>query len=205
MRDGWLLLHIVVVSLAVGGAHLVLGAQPAVQEFAVIMDYPGNRFYPSSLTVKVGQPVRLFVTTLTREHVNRFSIEPWIRQSDVAMPGQVLVAEFTPNRVGTFKIINVGHRFENATALQALVYTLQQDKDVWVREAAARALGELGHRGALRALQVVAGNKQETGLVRERLRPRRFKGSIGDKRSGGSLEMLLPSSLRWRQGGIGPG
>lgn len=102
----------VVVVLALGGSAPVLSAQPGTQEFALIMDYPGNRFYPGSLTVRVGLPVRLFVTTLTREHVNRFSIEPWIRQSDVVMPGQVLVVEFTPNRVGTFKVVNVGHRFE---------------------------------------------------------------------------------------------
>ncbi|MGH2406038.1 MAG: HEAT repeat domain-containing protein [bacterium] len=58
-------------------------------------------------------------------------------------------------------------RRKNAAALQALVNTLQQDMDVWVREAAARALGDLGHRGALPALQTVARNKQEMGLVRE--------------------------------------
>lgn len=101
-----------IIFLLILGSAPALGAPASAQEFALIMDYPGNRFYPSSLTVKVGQPVRLFVTTLTREHVNRFSVEPWVRQSDVVMPGQVVVAEFTPSRVGTFKIVNIGHNFE---------------------------------------------------------------------------------------------
>ena len=107
----WVLVSGAIVTLAVGLPGPALGAQAAAQEFALIMDYTGNRFHPGSLTVKVGQPVRLFVTTLTREHVNRFSIEPWVKQSDVVMPGQVLVVEFTPNRVGTFTIVNVGHKF----------------------------------------------------------------------------------------------
>ncbi len=107
----WFRLSTIIVALVFGGLGPSLGAQASVQEFALIMDYPGNRFYPSALTVKVGQPVRLFVTTLTREHVNRLSIEPWVKQSEVAMPGQVIVVEFTPDKVGTFRIMNVGHRF----------------------------------------------------------------------------------------------
>jgi heme/copper-type cytochrome/quinol oxidase subunit 2 len=108
----WFLLFIVIVAVTAGASGLRLSAAPVgAQEFALIMDYPGNRFYPGSLTVKMGLPVRLFVTTLTREHVNRLSIEPWVKQSDVAMPGQVIVVEFTPDKVGTFKIMNVGHRF----------------------------------------------------------------------------------------------
>ncbi len=98
--------------LLICGSTPALSAPASAQEFAIIMDYPGNRFYPNSLTVKAGQPVRLFVTTLTREHVNRFSIEPWVMRSEVVMPGQVLVVEFTPNRLGTFKIVNIGHNFE---------------------------------------------------------------------------------------------
>jgi heme/copper-type cytochrome/quinol oxidase subunit 2 len=110
---------VVVITLLVGSGPMpTLSAQASVQEFALIMDYPGNRFYPGALTVKLGRPVRLFVTTLTREHVNRFSIEPWVKQSDLVMPGQVTVVEFTPDRVGMFRIVNVGHRF--AATLQVV-------------------------------------------------------------------------------------
>lgn len=52
-------------------------------------------------------------------------------------------------------------------ALSPLVDALQHDRDVWVREAAAQALGDLGDRAALPALHAVVSNTQESGLVRE--------------------------------------
>ena len=57
-------------------------------------------------------PVRLYLTRLHREHVNRFTITPFYSSSAVILPGVVGVIEFLPDQVGEFKIRNVGHGFE---------------------------------------------------------------------------------------------
>ena len=57
-------------------------------------------------------PVRLYFSRLHREHVNRFTIEPFLDSSDVILPGEVGVLEFLPDEVGVFEINNVGHDFQ---------------------------------------------------------------------------------------------
>ena len=85
---------------------------PAFQEVAIIENYAATRFFPKVLVVLEGIPVRLYLTRLHREHVNQFAIEPFFRSSDVILPGEIGVLNFTPDMTGTFKIRNVGHNFE---------------------------------------------------------------------------------------------
>ena len=72
--------------------------------------YPGQ-FSPDPLIVKQGEPLRILVTTMVREHVNRLSILPWVQASDTLVPGQTTVIEFTPDQIGDFEIRNIGHGF----------------------------------------------------------------------------------------------
>ena len=85
---------------------------PALQEVAIIENYAATRFFPRVIVVLKGIPVRLYLTRLHREHVNQFAIEPFFRSSDVILPGEIGVLNFTPDMAGTFKIRNVGHNFE---------------------------------------------------------------------------------------------
>ncbi len=83
----------------------------AVQEIGIIENYAATRFFPQWLVVVKDIPVRLYLTRLHREHVNKFSIAPFFSSSEVILPGEVGVIEFLPNQVGEFKIRNVGHNF----------------------------------------------------------------------------------------------
>ena len=64
-------------------------------------------------------PVRIYLTRLHREHVNKFSIEPFYRSSEVILPGEVGVIEFVADQVGEFEIRNVGHNFGAALIVVA--------------------------------------------------------------------------------------
>ena len=90
----------------------VASEESAFQEVAIIENYAATRFFPMVLVVIKDIPVRLYLTRLHREHVNKFAIEPFFRSSDVILPGEIGVLEFTPDMTGTFKIRNVGHDFE---------------------------------------------------------------------------------------------
>ena len=57
-------------------------------------------------------PVSLLMTRLHREHVNQFTIEPFVSGRPFAPPGSVATVEFTPDQAGEFKMRNVGHRFQ---------------------------------------------------------------------------------------------
>ena len=59
-----------------------------------------------------GVPVKLYLTRLHREHVNKFSISPFYSSSQVILPGQVGLIEFLPDQLGIFQISNVGHGFD---------------------------------------------------------------------------------------------
>jgi len=72
--------------------------------------YPG-KYAPDPLVVKMGELVRLLVTTRDDEHVNRVSILPWVKAFDTLETGKITVIEFTPDRIGDFKIRNIGHGF----------------------------------------------------------------------------------------------
>ena len=84
----------------------------AVQEIGIIENYAANRFWSQHILVIKDIPVRLYLTRLHREHDNRFSIEPFYSTSEVILPGEVGVMEFVPDRVGEFKIRNIGHGAE---------------------------------------------------------------------------------------------
>ena len=102
-----------------------IGKQPTTQEIAIIENYAATRFFPRWIVVLKDIPVRLYLTRLHREHVNRFTIEPFYSSSDVILPGEIGVLEFIPNRVGEFKIRNVGH---NCDATLVVVETIEEAK-----------------------------------------------------------------------------
>ena len=83
-----------------------------VQEISIIENYAATRFWPRSIVVIKDIPVRMYLTRLHREHVNRFTIEPFFSSTEVILPGEIGIIEFTPNQLGEFKISNVGHHFD---------------------------------------------------------------------------------------------
>ena len=83
-----------------------------VQEIALIENYAATRFFPRNIVVLKDIPVRLYLTRLHREHVNKFDIVPFFNSSEVILPGEIGIMEFIPDQVGEFKIRNVGHNFE---------------------------------------------------------------------------------------------
>ena len=83
-----------------------------IQELAIIENYAATRFFPQWMVVRRGIPVRMYLTRLHREHVNRFAIQPFYESSEVILPGEIGVIEFLPDQIGEFKIRNVGHNFE---------------------------------------------------------------------------------------------
>ena len=82
---------------------------PEVQEIGLIENYAANQYFPRNIVVLKDVPVRIFLTRLHREHVNKFTIDPFYSSSEVILPGEIGVIEFVPDRVGEFKISNVGH------------------------------------------------------------------------------------------------
>ena len=83
-----------------------------VQELSIIENYAATQFYPQWTVVLKDVPVRMYLTRLHREHVNRFSIDPFYSSAAVILPGEIGIIEFIPDQAGTFKIRNVGHGFE---------------------------------------------------------------------------------------------
>ena len=102
-----------------------IGEKPTVQEVAIIENYAATRFFPRWIVVLKDIPVRLYLTRLHREHVNKFTIEPFYSSSEVILPGEIGVIEFLPNQVGEFKISNVGHGFD---ATLVVVETVEEAK-----------------------------------------------------------------------------
>ena len=84
----------------------------SVQQLALLENYAATSFFPDTLVVVQNLPVRIYFSRLHREHVNRFSIQPFLESTEVILPGVVAVFEFVPARVGTFLIRNEGHGFE---------------------------------------------------------------------------------------------
>ena len=83
-----------------------------IQEVSIIENYAANRFFPPNIVVLKDITVRLYLTRLYREHVNRFTIQPFFQSLDVILPGEIGIIEFLPDQTGEFKIRNVGHDFE---------------------------------------------------------------------------------------------
>ncbi len=84
----------------------------SMQELALLENYAATSFFPDTILVRRGVPVKLYFTRLHREHVNQFAIEPFFSTSDVILPGEVATFEFLADVTGEFKIRNVGHGFE---------------------------------------------------------------------------------------------
>jgi hypothetical protein len=84
------------------------------QELAEIENYGASRFYPDRFVVLKGTPLRLYITRLHREHINRFTIDPFVRSTAFFPPGAMGSIEFTPDRAGEFRIRNEGHGYEAA-------------------------------------------------------------------------------------------
>ena len=85
-----------------------------MQEIATIENYAASRFYPGRVVAIKGVPLKLSVTRLHREHINRFTIEPFLSSREFFPPGTMGVEEFTPGRSGEYRMRNVGHGYEGA-------------------------------------------------------------------------------------------
>ena len=90
----------------------VIGPPSATQEVATIEDYVASQFFPATLIVIKDVPVDLLMTRLHTEHVNEFSIEPFVFRRPLTPPGFVGKVQFTPDQSGQFKMRNIGHFFE---------------------------------------------------------------------------------------------
>ena len=83
-----------------------------LQEIATLENYTASQFFPATVIVIKDVPVNLLMTRLHREHVNKFTIEPFVLGRPFALPGAVANVEFTPDKSGEFKMRNIGHFFE---------------------------------------------------------------------------------------------
>ena len=101
-------------------------AVPTLQEIGIIENYAATRFYPQNMVVLKDIPVKMYLTRLHREHVNRFTIAPFYNSNEVILPGEIGVIEFIPDQAGEFKIRNVGHNFE---ATLVVVVTEEERKE----------------------------------------------------------------------------
>ena len=90
----------------------MMAEMPAVQEISIIENYTATRFWPRSIVVIKDIPVRLYLTRLHREHINRFSIDPFFSSTKEILPRKIGIIEFIPDQLGEFKISNVGHGFD---------------------------------------------------------------------------------------------
>ncbi len=81
------------------------------QELAEIENYFASRFYPDRFVVLKGLPLRLHITRLHREHLNLFTIKPFVTSTAFFPPGTKGFVEFTPDRTGEFRILNEGHGY----------------------------------------------------------------------------------------------
>ena len=84
--------------------------QENVHEVAVIQKLYSD-FFPDPIILVVANPLRLLITTDSREHVNRLRILPFIESTDVVRVGEITTVEFTPQSTGAYQIQNIGHGF----------------------------------------------------------------------------------------------
>ena len=84
---------------------------PTMQEVATLEDYHASRFYPRRVVVIKDVPLRLYISRLHREHINKFTIEPFLDSTNFFPPGTLGVESFTPDQSGEFKMHNVGHGY----------------------------------------------------------------------------------------------
>ncbi|MCH8306086.1 MAG: FG-GAP repeat protein, partial [Candidatus Marinimicrobia bacterium] len=70
-------------------------SQLSVHEISIIqMLY--TDFFPDPVISPVNVPLRLMVTTNSREHVNRLRLLPFISSTDIVRVEEILYVEFTP-------------------------------------------------------------------------------------------------------------
>ena len=107
-----------------------------VQEVALIEDLRllstesrSTPYHPKRIVLLKDIPVRLYLTRTHREHVNEFSINPFYSSSEVILPGEVGIIEFTPDQTGKFKVLNVGHNWEMTLVV---VETVDEAKKIMV-------------------------------------------------------------------------
>ena len=89
-----------------------VGEVPAVQEIATIENYVASQFFPGRVVVFKDVPLKLYITRLHREHINRFTIDPFLSSTSFFQPGTVGEVEFTPDQSGEFKMRNEGHGYQ---------------------------------------------------------------------------------------------
>jgi len=92
---------------------ILLNQTPARESVHVvsIIQQLYSDFFPDPTISPAGQPLRLLVTTNSREHVNRLRILPFITATDIVRVGEIMTVEFTPQDIGTYQIQNIGHGF----------------------------------------------------------------------------------------------
>jgi len=88
-----------------------IAAVLSIQEIGIIENYAATRFFPQYIVLLKDIRVRMYLTRLHREHVNRFTITPFYSSSEVILPGEIGVIEFLPDQAGEFQIRNAGHNF----------------------------------------------------------------------------------------------
>ena len=113
---------------------------PEIQEIGLIENYAIGGYFPSNIVVLKDIPVRIFLTRLHREHINKFAIDPFYSSSQVILPGEIGVIEFVPDRVGEFRIRNVGH----GAVADLIVVETQQEAREYI-EARGRQMYALIH------------------------------------------------------------
>ena len=91
-----------------------------------IENYAANIYFPKNIVVLKDIPVKIYLTRLHREHVNKFTIAPFYESSEVILPGEIGIIEFVPDQLGEFKIHNVGHGNQ---ADLIVVETQQESRD----------------------------------------------------------------------------
>ena len=70
-----------------------VGQPPTMQQIATLENYAASQFFPPTVIVIKDVPVSLLMTRLHREHVNEFTIEPFVSNRPFALPGSVATIE----------------------------------------------------------------------------------------------------------------
>ena len=82
---------------------------PEGQELVAIEDYAIGAFYPGRFVAVVDVPLTLFMIRLNSEHLNTFSLQPFLRSTRFLAPGVLAEYNFIPDQSGDFRLLNEGH------------------------------------------------------------------------------------------------
>ena len=75
------------------GPPTAVGQPPTMQEIATLENYAASQFFPPTVIVIKDVPVNLLMTRLHREHVNIFTIEPFVSNRPFARPGMLATSK----------------------------------------------------------------------------------------------------------------